>query len=984
MNGENQNTWHFGRIKVYNDERGFGFVKDKKDSREHFFHITKVKTPPVAELEDVVFVLKPSTKKPDSYEAVDLIHLEKFHEDLGFLIEIFLQYTYPASIRKEVLKSLKEPQLKFLFKQVIHSYVNQREESWKESIIDVIEGYSIADDLILSDSFFRSVVEEIGSSELTVEVWKQGILALTPTSEEIKAAFLISAQKGRVLILNKIDDSSFKNELIEQLLEQESPESVLKLVRNFLIKENKLGTTDVPAIGANFWDNKKGSEQARVCLDHLQIHHPPAQLLELNLSGLIEAFPKEYVFNNFRELPKEQIAKIVASGFLSNAEKYQLLKSILELNNSIVSNTKEKQKKENGEYYSEYEYWEVTVNSYKFFLNIGKDNLSPGQYKKLRGIIEGIFPEDIEFDLWLNGYTTNVPSAAILKKLLSSNYGFEELSKLITEGKLSEDEALELVNKNLESFSDIGSKSEFKCFHKHISILIKLDHSPAEGLISSANQSFLKASLWLNDEIALSVDDLKPVFLFFEQKDQIKFIRKLFHLEHSNSNVTVPNGHFYDLVNTDRAEFKPLLLPDEILIDYSVNVLIQGMKSLEENGRLLFESELLKLFYKSVSSDNKKSSRAEHFFEECIGRYEDEYNWRTQGRVEKVPFGEGKFYYAISFKPGEERTATNRGGYSYTFFEANPNFEHLKEEVKKIPGRKWNSEKGHWGVPSSKQGVVMEFAKRNRFFIDMEGSNYKNNTHLADFKRGEIPNGITYCEGRLANKTDNKYDKKFWWCNNNPCFQNCKTEHTPEEWNSYTMLDMLKIKKFNLDDVNRSGDKIEDGQYYQFISSINRFNHLLDHLFCRECSQVLYPVEDSHFANYRVTHFHCRNQNCSKHHQDVYLHHCLNGKCNGIIDSRVSGKCPNGLYICSNEACGSCCSTEMFKRRLNNLQTTGGYIHQNLDHAVNHNMGHLERGEYYCYICSDKMMKVGDNEYQCRRCDIVYEIGRNNYIRETI
>ena len=129
---------------------------------------------------------------------------------------------------------------------------------------------------------------------------------------------------------------------------------------------------------------------------------------------------------------------------------------------------------------------------------------------------------------------------------------------------------------------------------------------------------------------------------------------------------------------------------------------------------------------------------------------------------------------------------------------------------------------------------------------------------------------------------------------------------------------------FNLDDGNRVGDFIEKGKYYQFISTINQFNRLLERMYCDSCNHILYPIEDSHFAYHRVVRFHCANQDCSEYHNEIYLHHCLNGRCNGIIDSRWSKKCPNGLYICSNETCGCCCSHDMLSRRLQNLRTTGG------------------------------------------------------------
>lgn len=980
MSDGSQNEWHFGRIKTYNDERGFGFVRDLSDQQEHFIHITKVKTPPISENEDVVFKLRPSTKKPDSFEAFDLIHLEKFVEDLGFLIQVFREKRHSSSVRENVLKSLKEPQLKYLFKEVIHTYAKEQEDGWIKSVIDIIMTYSSGDYQGLSNDFFISLVEEAADEELIFEVWEKKILPISIPEEAIKSTFLSIKKKDRVSLFNKIQEQGLRNELFELLLINESHETVFPFLRKFLTDKYKLMEVDVPSFDSNFWDEKPEYDLIKKTTQYYKKNLPPLELLKLTLNGDLDAFPKEYVFENFRELSRDQTKIIFESDFLVTDEKFHLLKKIIEFNNLVLTKTKDTRKGANGERLSEDKYWSLISESYEVLLKIAQKALTSSQLQEIDSLILDVFPEEIEYQFWSKGLLRAIPTKAISKKLLSNELGYQKLQKFISESKLPEDIAVGIVQDNLLSFAEIRSKSEFKCFHKHVSILVRLECSPGENWVITENEPFLYASLWMNREVSLKVDDIKPAFPFFEHEAQIDFIKRLFHVEHANNNVSVPIRHFFELAKTDDITSKSEALITEGLVDYSILVLVEAMKSLQEKQRLLFDSDLLKLFYKHIKITKVENLKAGHFFEKCEGRYEPEFKWKeTEGKIEKISFGPNKFYYAISFPPGIQFKSPKTGGGWKTWYEKNPEFERLKEEVKKIPGRKWNPEKEHWGVPSKYEEEVFQFATLNRFFIDIEGNNYKNNTHLAEFKRGEVPNGITYCEGRLSNKLDNKFGKKFWWCNNELCFQNCKTNHSPKEWKNYTMLDMLKIYGFNLDDTNRVGDKIVDGQYYQFVSSVNRFNRLVDHLFCQECDQVLYPVDDSHFAHYRVTHFHCTNSNCSQHHEDIYLHHCLNGKCNGIIDSRVSEKCPNGLYICSNEACGTCCSTEMFKRRLEKLTQTGGYIHQNLQNAVSNNLGHLERKEYFCYQCGRQMKDIGTDTYQCENCNTTYEIGKNNY-----
>jgi hypothetical protein len=198
-----------------------------------------------------------------------------------------------------------------------------------------------------------------------------------------------------------------------------------------------------------------------------------------------------------------------------------------------------------------------------------------------------------------------------------------------------------------------------------------------------------------------------------------------------------------------------------------------------------------------------------------------------------------------------------------------------------------------------------------------------------------------------------------------------------EIWEQYTLLDFLKILS------NESNTPLIKDEYFKFVGSINRFNKLLSHMYCLECGFLLRPLRESNYAFYRTVRFHCENSNCSKsdkNHKEneIYLHHCMNGHCDEIIDSRFSKQCPNGLYICSNEYCGCCCSNEMFNRVLNNLKSTGGSINQKLSTAVKEHLGHLEKFEHFCYRCGNLMIKTSTNIFKCESCKIEYDLDKDN------
>ena len=279
----------------------------------------------------------------------------------------------------------------------------------------------------------------------------------------------------------------------------------------------------------------------------------------------------------------------------------------------------------------------------------------------------------------------------------------------------------------------------------------------------------------------------------------------------------------------------------------------------------------------------------------------------------------------------------------------------------------------HWGVPAKFENEVLTFARENHFFLKFGGSKDEDNLHLASFKRTEIPRGISFCDGRISKIPDNMFKKDFWWCSGQKCFKKCESIHNVDGWENYTLLDFCEIFKLNTDSTNSTNDFIPKGRYIQFIGLINRFNNLLKKLYCNDCNEILSPVENANFAAYSVVRFRCSNDKCQNK-EVIYLNHCLNGQCNSIIDSRISKKCNNGLYICDN--CGSCCSNAMSERRLKNLEATGGYIHLNLKKCIDEKSGHLERGEYYCYKCENKMVEIKNEIYHCNSCNVIYDTSK--------
>ena len=148
---------------------------------------------------------------------------------------------------------------------------------------------------------------------------------------------------------------------------------------------------------------------------------------------------------------------------------------------------------------------------------------------------------------------------------------------------------------------------------------------------------------------------------------------------------------------------------------------------------------------------------------------------------------------------------------------------------------------------------------------------------------------------------------------------------------------------------------------------------------CDDCNHIIFPEHVSHLGASNFVRFSCVNNGCSNN-ETIYLNHCLHSNCKNVIDSRISKKCSNGLYICNE--CGTCCSTEMFKRRLDKLERFSDqnndskhYVIQNLKEQIFNNLGHYELVKYYCYKCADPISNIPDNgKLKCHSCDIEYNV----------
>ena len=402
----------------------------------------------------------------------------------------------------------------------------------------------------------------------------------------------------------------------------------------------------------------------------------------------------------------------------------------------------------------------------------------------------------------------------------------------------------------------------------------------------------------------------------------------------------------------------------------SSSIIIESLISYEQKKTFITNADLYTLLYKSIPKNNKDKKERTFigaFFDKCNGK-----------KKRFFPFYSdiNKFIFPIKDE--------NENRWYIINFPYDP---YLIKSVKNIAKIKYHPKYKVWFAPESNITQIKEFAEINNFvFLSLDlpiksigktfddiANEYDKKTlkdelmnfsELKDWEE-EMPN-ITWCEGR---ESQIKEEDDVWWCvGNNPCNSCAIQLHSVNDWLNYTLFDFCKILNFDLHEQNKYGH-FKGGQYALFITSINRFNNLTERLYCKECGELLYPIDSNYSVN-GTSNFHCTNEKCKNYQIKIYLNHCYNKKCRGVIDSRESHKCSNNLVICKE--CGTCCSTEMFRFRLDKLIKTGcpDNILAHLRYKIENNLGHKENNKYYCYNCG-ALLEGNVSDTRCKHCNSI-------------
>lgn len=598
-----------------------------------------------------------------------------------------------------------------------------------------------------------------------------------------------------------------------------------------------------------------------------------------------------------------------------------------------------------------------SLNNEEFFSKIDLlvfDNSQPEEY----------------INLWQKQIGKIVPLEYLSDYFDENSSKYENLKYWIANKIISQTVLIDLLYQKLYSIPVITNRKLFYTVYNIIKFLCKIEIANIER-INSLNNELYSLILWhLDVSENFNFDFLKGKFIYFNPDEQVIILKKIFYLK-SIGKIDFSIEQLNEIVRADLDLYlnNEKINPD-ICLDLSTDIIITALLKFKSTGEFLVASDLLSIALKDIGNDKTKRFQLSSYFDKCPGRTIADfkkvakYKYESSKIIKKVFTSPNEFHFAIIFSRGESKIVNN-----YERFIPNSEFEDLKDAVRLLPERRWLPESLYWAVPAKNVEQVLSFGKTNNFYFDLTGNMFQDNVHLIQYIKKEIPCGKLFCDGSISQNVSSLNNKKFWWCNRSECFENVETIHSSTEWKQFTFLDFIAILGFRVVETSAYGT-FDIGLYNRFISQINRFNQLLDRIYCRECNQILYPVEIGNYAAYSVVRFKCVNDHCNKKNTEIYLNHCLNPKCNSIIDSRDSKKCPNGLYICAN--CGSCCSHKMFSFRLDTLMKTGGLLHDE-ETRVKNKEGHLERAEYFCHKCGKVMQEKSTDVFICTTCNVKYD-----------
>ncbi len=984
-----------GIVKWYDSDKGYG-VLEGDDEREYFIHFSNQVNRKQRFYENDILVFQPSLENnrlsakkaepfldPISYQHIISEHDTHNNTNIG-PINFIKQINKYISKQNDIVKR----GFSKINRIVVHNLIMKEFESYKflETKAQITElGYVInshIDKYVLAEedinwlkTLLATHIRSHSSPENKVQVYLLGYLDSLP-DEEIISQFNEAEIADQVLLLIKSKDQpTLQETLIEGHIGKHGIRLTFTLLQDYFNKARPGWFSAKHLYDKDYWKYNEGKSLRDIFVDYCKKIEDPKKQCDLYLQEFLQKPNIDYLILNPTYYDQNQLNKLFKTGVVSNDDIYKCLINRI----GIVS--------------------EINAGKYAFYNHLKENNslaiqfLEPSSLEKYNIFFNDIFTEDQLIDAWLKDLVPEFPLKVFLNKLLPDVSVYKAIAEKFIRNRNKID-LLEILLQRLQLLHTVSVDDRPSFYNKYWTIhtLFFLDQSPERSkyslitvnhelihTISAINNQFYELILWSFDFIQeFEFASLREKFIYFSPKDQLYLFRKLIWLKsNGNINISIDDLQSIKRISYDIYKINEKLNND-IGLDLTIDLVITCLYNFNKDHSFYFERNIFNILFANTEKYPTYTFQIKEIFETCKGRSTPKFKRRT---LHDSYYTIIRACYADDNAEDVEYVTGNEiedPEIDNNFIVKFPYDETMVSDIKRIPGARWDKEEKYWTIPSSSETQLIEFGRERDFTFKITNNSFRDNYHFVRHERKEVPTGITFCEGRLANKKDDLSGKDFYWCCNNKCHDLSETKHENDTWENYNFLDICRIFNLNVDE-HKHDEVILNGEYYKLTGQINRFNRLLSRMHCLDCNHLLHPVESSEFAFYRVIRFHCQNSRCNNR-SIIYLHHCFNGKCNSIIDSRVSKQCSNKWYIC--ETCTSCCSHRSNATRLKNLETTGGYIHPELKRQVDTHAGHWEKNQHFCYRDSSQMIDEGTNQFKCPRCALERDITPYLTLRE--
>lgn len=234
--------WQLGEIKFFDNDKGFGFVKNIFNGQDYFVHISKIKTPPINDNDKVAFQFTPSRKKPGTLEAKNVTLLSQFKSDTDFLILQFSQLK-DFYFRKAILKGLPSHCVTFIIEQELASQKSISNDIEYKNFTDRVHSINkLFEDVITKDDLSDIIakhIEEITSDEYRVQLWVENVIKLEPHLTLIRSYFVKQKRNIQEKIYTKLNRLS-KIAFFESYINRNNLFASLKNLMAFLQLEKQV------------------------------------------------------------------------------------------------------------------------------------------------------------------------------------------------------------------------------------------------------------------------------------------------------------------------------------------------------------------------------------------------------------------------------------------------------------------------------------------------------------------------------------------------------------------------------------------------------------------------------------------------------------------------------------------------------------------------------------------------------------------------